>query len=164
LLEWKTATEQNNSHFLIERSNDGNHFNTIAQVAAAGNSTTTKTYNYTDESPLNGKSYYRITQVDFDGKYSSTPIRSLQMSCDAGANAVKAYPNPVSNQLFVKSSKAVAQVNVLNSNGQNVLRFVPANNQGSLFTLNMQPLQSGIYLIQVVNKDGSFSIVKLMKK
>lgn len=164
LLEWKTSMEQNNNYFKVERSSDGIHFNAIAQTAAAGNSNTTQTYNYTDESPLTGVNYYRITQVDFNGKYSSTAIASIQIKCAANAGIVKAYPNPTSNQLFIKSGRAVAQVNILSSNGQNVLRFIPSTNQGGIFPLNVQMLQAGIYLIQVVNKDGTADIIKMVKK
>jgi hypothetical protein len=164
LLEWKTAMEQNNNHFVVERSNDGIHFSAIAQVAAVGNSNTTQTYNYTDESPLTGINYYRITQVDFDGKYTSTAIRSIKINCTAGAGIVKAYPNPTSNQLYMQSAKVVAQVNILSSNGQNVLRFVPSTNQGGTFPINVQMLPGGIYLIQVVNKDGTADIIKMVKK
>lgn len=164
LLEWKTSMEQNNNYFKVERSSDGIHFNAIAQTAAAGNSNTTQTYNYTDESPFTGVNYYRITQVDFNGKYSSTAIASIQIKCAANAGIVKAYPNPTSNQLFIKSGRAVAQVNILSSNGQNVLRFIPSTNQGGIFPLNVQMLQAGIYLIQVVNKDGTADIIKMVKK
>lgn len=164
LLEWKTSMEQNNSHFVVERSSDGRSFSPIAQITAVGNSNTTQTYNYTDESPLSGVNYYRITQVDFDGKYTSTAIRSIQIKCTAAADIVKAYPNPTSNQLYIQSGKTVAQVNILSSNGQNVLRFVPSTNQGGRFPINVQMLPGGIYLIQVVNKDGTADVIKMVKK
>ncbi|MFT3948127.1 MAG: T9SS type A sorting domain-containing protein [Agriterribacter sp.] len=163
LLQWETYTEQNNSHFNVERSQDGIYFSTIAQVSGAGNSTTTKSYEYTDGSPLGGKSYYRITQVDFDGKYSSTPIRSIEMNCESASLSV--YPNPASNQVTVKAGKAIMQVNVLSAGGQTVMQYRPSLSQnGGSFNMNVQSLQSGIYLLQIVNKDGTTDIIKLMKK
>ncbi|OJY93551.1 MAG: hypothetical protein BGP13_03935 [Sphingobacteriales bacterium 40-81] len=163
LLQWKTYTEQNNSHFNVERSQDGIHFSTIAQVSGAGNSTTTKSYEYTDEAPLSGKSYYRITQVDFDGKYSSTPIRLIEMNCEGAS--LRVYPNPASNQITVKAGKAITQVNVLSASGQAVMQYRPSLSQnGGLFNMNIQQLQSGIYILQIINKDGTTDIIKLMKK
>ncbi len=163
LLEWKTQMEFNNSHFNVERSQDGIHFTTIATVNGAGNSSTVRTYNYTDETPLSDKSYYRITQVDFDGKNSSTPIRSVEMHC---ANAVlKVYPNPATNQITIKANNAVTQVNILSSSGQSVMKYRPSLSQsGGVFTMNIQSIQSGIYLVQIVNKDGTTDIIKLLKK
>ncbi|MFT3705009.1 MAG: T9SS type A sorting domain-containing protein [Agriterribacter sp.] len=163
-LQWKTSIEQNNSYFKVERSSDGIKFTTIGQVSAVGNSTTTQTYDYTDESPLSGVNYYRITQVDLDGKYTSTTIKSVQIKCEEAENILKAYPNPAGNQLFIKSGRAIAQINILSSNGQTVLKYVPSANQGGTFQMNVQPLQAGIYLAQVVNKDGTIRIIKLVKK
>ncbi|MCC6290102.1 MAG: T9SS type A sorting domain-containing protein [Chitinophagaceae bacterium] len=163
LLQWQTYTEQNNSHFNVERSQDGINFNTIAQVSGAGNSTTTKSYEYTDGAPLSGKSYYRITQIDFDGKHSSTPIRSIEMNCEGASLSV--YPNPAANQITVRAGKAIMQVNVLSTGGQTVMRYRPSLSQsGGSFNMNFQSLQSGIYLLQIVNKDGTTDIIKLMKK
>ncbi|MFT3749771.1 MAG: T9SS type A sorting domain-containing protein [Agriterribacter sp.] len=163
LLQWKTYTEQNNSHFNVERSQDGVHFSTIAKVSAAGNSTTTKSYSYTDEVPFSGKSYYRVTQVDFDGKNSSTPIRPIEMNCEGAS--LRVYPNPASNQITVKAGKAITQVNVLSTSGQAVMQYRPSLSQtGGIFNMNIQQLQSGIYMLQVINKDGTTDIIKLMKK
>lgn len=54
VIDWTTASETNNDYFLIERSFDGNSFNTIAQEKGAGNSTQTQTYTITDPSPVEG--------------------------------------------------------------------------------------------------------------
>lgn len=163
LLEWKTQMEFNNSHFNVERSQDGIHFTTIARVNGAGNSNTPRTYTYTDESPFSGKSYYRVTQVDFDGKNSSAPIRSVEMNCDKAT--LKVYPNPASNQITIKANKAVTQVNILSTNGQVVMKYQPSLSQaGGIFTMNIQSVQSGIYILQIVNKDGTTELIKLLKK
>ena len=73
-LTWATATELNSDYFMVERSNHVSNFESIASVAAAGNSTEINEYSYTDERPLPGKNYYRLKQVDFDGKYSFSPV------------------------------------------------------------------------------------------
>lgn len=163
LLEWKTQMEFNNSHFNVERSQDGVHFTTIARVNGAGNSNTLKTYNYTDETPFTGKSYYRITQVDYDGKNSSTPIEVIEMNCDNVS--LKVYPNPAVNQITIKTNKAIAQVHILSSNGQSVIKHRPSlNPTGGIFTMNIQAIQSGIYFVQIINKDGTTELIKLLKK
>lgn len=164
LLEWQTGMEQNNSHFVVERSSNGNEFTAIAKVGAAGNSNTTRAYKYTDEAPANGVNYYRITQVDFDGKHSGTDIKAIRIQCNGNAVAIKAYPNPATNQVSIQSGKAVAQVNIVAANGQTVMKYVPLQNQGGTFALNIQQVQNGIYLLQIVNKDGTVDVIKLLKQ
>lgn len=162
-LQWKTSFEQNNSHFLVEHSTDGIRFSTMGQVSATGNSTTTQTYNYTDNAPAAGANYYRVTQIDFDGKHSSTPIVLVKIKCDASP-VVKIYPNPASGRLYIQSSKTVMQVNILNSGGQPVLKYAPSAHGTGIFDMNIQQLPAGIYMLQVINKDGTIDVSKLMKK
>lgn len=68
-LNWTTISERNNAYFSIERSHDGANFIAIGNVEGSGNSTQTQYYHYTDNTPLQfGNVYYRLRQVDFDGK------------------------------------------------------------------------------------------------
>lgn len=164
-LQWQTGMEQNNSHFIVERSNNGIQFNTIARVEAVGNSNTVQTYKFTDEAPVTGSTnYYRITQVDFDGKRTSSNVRSVRIQCDGSAVALRAYPNPVTSQVNVQTGKAVTQINLLNTNGQSVLKYAPSRNTGGTFSINMHAVQSGIYLLQLINKDGTTDVIKLVKQ
>lgn len=164
LLEWQTGMEQNNSHFLVERSSNGTEFTSIGRVRAAGNSNTAQNYRFTDNAPATGVNYYRITQVDFDGKYSGTDIKAIRIQCNGSTVALKAYPNPARSQVNIQSGKAIAQVNVVAASGQIVMKYVPSQNQGGTFSLNIQHIQNGIYLLQVVNKDGTIDVIKLLKQ
>lgn len=164
LLQWQTGSEQNNNYFLVERSSNGNDFTSIARVSGAGNSSSLLTYNYKDESPLTGANYYRITQVDFDGTKKSTEIKVIRIQCDGNAVALRAYPNPAKDQVNVQTGKALIQVNLLSSNGQTVLKYIPSRNQGGTFSMNIQHLQNGIYFLQMINKDGTTEVIKLLKQ
>lgn len=74
-LHWSTATEINNDYFTLERSIDGNNWEILAYVEGAGNSNQQLNYEYTDEYPYHGISYYRLKQTDFDGKFEYfTPV------------------------------------------------------------------------------------------
>ena len=74
LLSFASATEIDNSHFSIQRSANGSDFSEIGEVKGAGTSYEPQEYTFTDERPLPGKNYYRLKQVDFDGKYSFSPV------------------------------------------------------------------------------------------
>jgi hypothetical protein len=90
-LSWATASEQNASHFSVERSADGQIWTEIAKVNAAGNSVTRIEYTNTDKNPLVGRSYYRLKQVDFDGYTEYFNIRFIDFNA---AKGVSVYPNP----------------------------------------------------------------------
>ncbi|MGB5978403.1 MAG: hypothetical protein WBG62_13410, partial [Cyclobacteriaceae bacterium] len=66
-LSWKTAAEEHNDYFTIERSADGLNFTRLATVAGYGTSSTPVEYDYTDQSPAYGNNYYRLSQTDMDG-------------------------------------------------------------------------------------------------
>ncbi|MBC7774892.1 MAG: T9SS type A sorting domain-containing protein [Phycisphaerae bacterium] len=73
-LSFSTATEIENSHFSIQRSANGRDFTEIGQVKGAGTSYEPQDYTFTDARPLQGKNFYRLKQVDFDGKYTFSPV------------------------------------------------------------------------------------------
>jgi hypothetical protein len=73
-VKWATATENNNGYFLVDRSADGNTFETIAKITGNGNSSKALYYSFVDASPLRANNYYRLKQVDLDGSESYSHI------------------------------------------------------------------------------------------
>jgi hypothetical protein len=75
-LQWQTVTESNNKQFEIERSSNGSSFTTIGIVSGAGNNSSIKNYSFNDAASLVGTNYYRLKQIEYDGKfeYSNTII------------------------------------------------------------------------------------------
>ena len=73
-LSWETELEKNNDYFSIERSFNSRDFSEIGQVKGAGTSYEPQDYAFTDARPLQGKNYYRLRQVDFDGRFSFSPV------------------------------------------------------------------------------------------
>jgi hypothetical protein len=71
LINWKTASEHNSSHFTLEKSRDGEDWTQIYTEQAAGNSNQLLTYNFTDIKSIDGLNYYRLQQYDFDGVYET---------------------------------------------------------------------------------------------
>jgi hypothetical protein len=79
-LDWSTASEINNDYFEVQRSKDNVSFETIDVIKGAGNSTTELTYTGIDKNPFAGVSYYRLRQIDFDGKYSFSQTVAVRMN------------------------------------------------------------------------------------
>lgn len=101
VLSWITSTEINNDHFVVERSADGKNFLAIATVKGAGNSNSVISYQTIDQKPLNGKNYYRLRQVDIDGR---STLSSVVMVNFTGDNFIKVYPNPVTTYVKIEGS------------------------------------------------------------
>src|SRR5690606_28144048 len=97
LLSWATVTEQNSSHFIIEKSLDGVAFTPIGKVDVRGNSFSPVTYGFTDPFIGLGITYYRLVQYDIDGTAHYSEIKSVS---NGGRMDVQISPNP-NNGVFV---------------------------------------------------------------
>lgn len=94
-LMWVTETEVNNDFFTVERSTNGIDFEALGNVPGSGNSNTLKEYDFNDDAPEFGTSYYRLKQTDFDGKYEYSELIAVQYDMnDDGICTLKVYPNP----------------------------------------------------------------------
>jgi hypothetical protein len=92
ILYWETVEEQNSDYYLIERSNDGYSYTTIATIKAnAGNDK--NTYTYQDKAPLIGKSLYRLRQVDRDGRSIFSPVRTVSLKMPDRLRTVQQHQN-----------------------------------------------------------------------
>ncbi|MEM1215771.1 MAG: T9SS type A sorting domain-containing protein [Bacteroidota bacterium] len=101
VLNWQTATEQNNSHFLLQHSTDGRQFETIGRVEGKGDSNEAVDYTYTHAKPATGMNYYRLQQFDFDGTNEYFGPVAVRFGTDAG-QAVALFPNPTAARLQVE--------------------------------------------------------------
>jgi len=165
LLFWATATEENSSHFNVQRSSDGYTFTTIGKVAGAGNSNVTVNYNYNDVNVDAGTATYRLEMVDFDGtvEYSNTVI--LTRRSDFGI--VELAPIPAVNLLnvaFNNVEDAVTRVEVISISGR-VLSVVEVEARIGInrVQLDITDYASGIYLISVSNGNNN-EIKKFIKE
>jgi hypothetical protein len=158
VLEWATAAELNSSHFEIEYSDDDQSFERIATLPAAGNSSYTHFYSFTDSRPLNGGAYYRIRQVDFDGKYTFSTLEYVQLH--AKGRPVIA-PNPVVGKQFIintiDNGPGNWSVRMYSSMGQLIFDNAGQNevNSSSMTTINLpEYVVPGSYFIALeINND-----------
>lgn len=92
LLQWRTGTERNSDHFMVERSTDGISFRPVATVAAAGESLSQRHYETMDHAPENGMNYYRLRMVDQDGTEQLSSWAVVHRRPETARPQV--YPNP----------------------------------------------------------------------
>jgi hypothetical protein len=160
-LKWVTSTEMNASDFVIERSTDGYSFNDAGVVFAFGNTTEQKNYQYIDKiGSINASViYYRLRQVDIDGKFEYSATRIIRISKeDVNTLTLLTYPNPVSSELRITipdnwQGKKVTY-EILNANGQ-----VPGKSQvgsgSQTEILNVSTLPNGLYIVKASCGDQS---------
>ncbi len=106
-ISWTTATEINNDYFLIEKSEDAFLYTILEKVKGAGNSTMSSNYSLIDKSPFIGTTYYRLSQVDYDGTRTNYTPCAVRKN---GKNEMSFYPNPATTKnisLFFKGSREI---------------------------------------------------------
>jgi len=170
-LEWKTATELNNAGFELQRSADGNTFSAvtfIASKAVNGNSTGVLTYQFDDIKPINGNNYYRLKQIDKDGKatYSNVVlIRGNRMNQLVVSNL---YPNPTKKDAtLILNSPAADKVSIVITDvtGRVVFQKAASLITGdNLIQLPISQLGSGTYLVKCLCSNGCETAVKKLIK
>jgi hypothetical protein len=123
-LRWATSSEINNDFFTIERSPDGSNFTSLSTVAGAGNSTSLRHYNFVDDNPLEGVSYYRLKQTDYDGKFSYSGVRIVNYEDKVeGLEITSIGPNPFIDEFtlnFSSASAGTAEVVIMRQSGKRI--------------------------------------------
>ncbi len=162
LLQWATASEQNNQGFEIEHSNDGNTWSNVGFVASKvvnGNSSIKLDYNFSHHTPVKGTNYYRIKQIDINGIYEYSIVVKASFADEIKINI---YPNPAIDFITVSGLKGGEIIYITNTMGQ---RVIVEKAHSGVDVVNLKKLNSGIYFVNIVNTVGETIIrKKLIKK
>jgi hypothetical protein len=162
-LNWQTVTEQQTSKFVIESSYDGQTFFALDSVKAAGYSIIPKNYSYTQSNPRNGKLYYRLKQVDINGRYEYSSIVMVNSENNA-YKAVSMYPNPVVSTITIKHQLATGQEQCSIRNMQGVALIQKTLTPGSIqSSFDMQHLPTGAYMVVITNGKEQYTEMLLKK-
>ncbi len=159
-INWTSASEINNDYYLIERSEDGKNWESIARVEGAGNSNTEIDYEVIDKNPLNGNNYYRLTQFDFDGKFET--FKTVITTCDIEENELEIviYPNPFKNELnvtaFNSNDSQSYTVRLLDISGKLILKR-EIQSVSNAFHIRLLPgdIKAGMYILEVLSESDT---------
>jgi len=149
-LEWSTVQEVNNDYFIVEKSTDGSTFYAIGRVEGSHNSNILIEYEYYDHRPSNGINYYRLRQIDFDGRYEYSNILTVEMKRDHG---LILYPNPATDYIIVEMDKSImdAQLQIIDANGVKHLSFLVSTHQNQI---DISQLPMGIFTMIITTTEG----------
>lgn len=165
-LTWETATETNNDFFTIERSSNGVSYDVVATVDGAGNSTSIKSYSTIDKTPIEGTSYYRLKQTDFNGAFAYSSTISVEFSNTGNGCVLSVYPNPCSSECVIDLSgcddDASPEINVelIDAAGHKVYSKVPARDDKGSFSFTVDAnnnLKPGVYIVRGHSRKENYS-------
>ena len=146
-LEWITASEENNSHFEIEYSENGRDFNYLDKIEGVGTSAEIQHYTYTHLNPMVGRNYYRLRQVDLDGDFTYSSIVSAVLS---STTAIEIYPTLVANTLQVsleENRSTDIEMRVVDITGRQLQSTIISKGTEG-FDLDVVGLERGTYFVQ----------------
>jgi hypothetical protein len=154
-LNWATGSEENNSHFEIERSVDGRDWLLLTTVNGSGTSIEINRYQSVDNNPNPNINYYRLKQVDFDGAfdYSNTIVLSKG---NVNAFNLNVFPNPAIDHIVVTWNKnhRNGQLEVTDLNGH-VLQSIETKLSGNIHRFDLSNYDQGVYLVRYTSDNYS---------
>ncbi len=154
LIKWGVMTQENNQYFEIEKSqniensqNNNTVWVSVGKIDGAGTTNQFQTYQIIDTKPFYGISYYRLKQVDNDGKTTYFPIKDIFIG---QTQEIKIYPNPANEKVFIDVwDKQACQISIYNTTGQ----IIPCKTTqlDTTMEVEIQHLPKGIYLVKIAN-------------
>jgi hypothetical protein len=163
-LKWVTGAEIDNDHFDIERSADGNYFSAIGTVPDRDGikiSSGSSLYHFTDANPTQGNNYYRIRQVDIDGKYTYSYI--VVVFLKKAGSGISLQTNPVGGELAMVNDGLVLiqRIQVMDISGR-ILIDQATNSGNSLVKISSAGLSPGYYILKIA-AGGNYTTIGFLK-
>ncbi len=162
-LTWQIASEFNNKGFYIERSDDGVQFSSLQFINAKANSSQLNNYLFVDASPMDGINYYRLRQVDNDGKFSYSVIKKINIATNS---SIIISPNPIKgNTVNIEHHLSLdkAIIRLTNIEGKTLsarLYHISGNN----IHYALGNLAAGVYLLSIESNGKIMSTAKFVKE
>lgn len=153
LIYWSTASERNNNKFIVEKSIDHIKWISIDEINGAGNSVQKQEYYAYDNEPNNGVNYYRIKQIDHDGKFDYSFVRTMKIE-----NQLMISPNPNKGNfmLYGLNYKRENNIEVFNVYGQKIKELNTINAE---IEINLSECDNGIYYL-LINQSKILKFIK----
>lgn len=158
-LTWSTASEVNNRGFEVQRSEDVKRWITLATVKGNGTTGLTSYYNYTDATKgLDGMVYYRLKQMDYNGRFEYSAIRSVNLKGETQTFHI--YPNPATQLVYIDyADKTGVDIEVVDITGKvvyNQTGYVAGN------PINLNTIPEGLYSIRLLKDNVQVYATKLI--
>ena len=163
-LDWTTASEVNNHYFTVERSTDLVSFEEVVRVNGAGNSNGLKQYAALDSAPLEGISYYRLVQIDYDGTRREYDPQMVQFKV-ASEQELQVFPNPFEERFSLRLQgieDGIYQLSITDAAGMLIGTASLSGSDLAGYEINLKDKMPGVYTIQIYN--AKMNLVKRVIK
>jgi hypothetical protein len=154
LLQWDVDSAMEGDYFVVERGQDGSHYETIGALRSTG---TRDRYELTDIAPPNGPNFYRIKYTGQSSRFFYSKAMQLSLS---GEVDFKFYPNPVDKLLIVRTEHSI-DIQVLDAAGS--VR-ISKRLQPGIQVINASTLERGVYILRVTDKESNRAISQQLLK
>ena len=146
-LNWTTEFEIDAKEFIVERA-EGTEFRRVGTIASNGNSSTKKSYSFNDKNENLGLTYYRLKNVDLNGKFTYSEIRTVKGI--GAADDVTVFPNPArsNSKISLVGVAANSSIQLIDFSGK-VLKNI---NSTTVNSLDLSGVKNGTYLIRIMDK------------
>jgi trimeric autotransporter adhesin len=162
ILNWKTASEQNNTGFDVERSADGRSWSKIGFIPGKINSALLSSYSYSDLSPLKGLSYYRLKQIDLDDKFTYSSVVRINYVING---EVAIWPNPVKDLLNIEINQRYRNekmyLTVTDMKGTVLVSRIATHGNLAISTSGWP---KALYVVTLKSEDGIMMTRKILKQ
>ncbi|HRI59769.1 MAG TPA: T9SS type A sorting domain-containing protein [Saprospiraceae bacterium] len=165
MLLWSTASEKDNLGYDVERSVDNRNWSSLAFVQGNGTTTDKQEYTYHDDKPFAGVNYYRLKQMDTDGKYQYTPM--VVADVRGGGSQFDVFPNPSAGGTMsvraVSTQEGDATLEVFTWAGLKVYKETFRVYEGTIVSpLDMSTFPKGTYTARLEMPDGTAQFKKIV--
>lgn len=143
-LTWETATELNNSHFEIQWSDNGRDFEKIGEVQGHGTTAIAQSYDFINDNFGTKTNYYRLKQVDFDGKFAYSKVVSI--SSDEAQEDFVVFPNPATEQINIRTT-GQGSLQLIDVTG----RILKEENINGSWSFDISDVPAGLYYVKMNN-------------
>ena len=159
-LDWQTTAELNSNYFEVQTSIDGIKWNKIGTVSAAGTSTSERDYSLIHTNPINGLNYYRLKQVDLDGSFKYSVIRTVKFG---NKTDIYIMPNPTTDNVYIISGTVgtAKSVGIYSLDGRKLQQL---DNYSYGKAIDLSRYAPSTYLIRVTDSDGKIETFQAVKK
>ncbi len=147
IISWTTASEINNDYFELQKSNSNRDFQPVAVIQGAGNSNEILHYSFTDENAASELAYYRLKQVDYDGKYE---MYGPVVVRNSPSSHVRVYPNPANAELFLENITADMNITLYDRTGRTV---ISKKADANLLRIDVSDIPKGMYFLHISTND-----------
>lgn len=157
LVSWVTTAEVNNNGFEIQKSKDGELWQSIAFVEGNGTSFQLNSYSFEDLKPCSGLNMYRIKQIDWNGNFVMSDVKSAIWNQNDNSTRISVFPNPATSEIQIMGNNIV-RINIMTSSGKLISSHKEQN------TISIAELHQGLYFLHIEDSFGKVSIHNFVKQ